>query len=137
MPEAQSFGQESIKVKLTPTPTVVALSKGKEVDQKRGMTARDPGQIVMKAKAESSFMQLYPGDSKFEVSKWEAFLVRESRPIATKKFTTQEGDLSSFAPQAKSGDRILIDVKQVTRKNCNGEIQTVRTSPSIINIPLK
>jgi hypothetical protein len=90
----------------------------------------------MKAIADESFKAFLPKDARYRVTSWEAILVRGKRPVSTKKFNSPEGNLSAFAAQAKPGDRILIEVKQVQRKTYTGASEKVKLGTIIMNVPL-
>lgn len=132
----QTIGTEKFKVRLVPKPDIIATYRGKEVDQKRGMKAPGPRSITMKAIPDESFKAFLPKDARYRVTSWEAILVRGKRPVSTKKMSGPEGNLSSFAAQAKPGDRILIEVKEVQRKTYTGGSEKVKLGTIIMNVPL-
>ncbi len=131
-----TIGTESFKVRNVPKPDIVAIAKGKPVDQKRGMRAPGPRSINMKAIADASFKEFLPKDARYKVAEWEVMLVRGKRPVDRKKVTSSKANLSSFASKAKPGDRILIDVKKVQRRNYLNSVEDVPMGTIIINIPL-
>jgi gliding motility-associated protein GldM len=131
-----TIGTESFKVRNVPKPDVVAIAKGKPVDQKKGMRAPGPRSINMKAIADASFKEFLPKDARYKVAEWEVMLVRGKRPVDRKKVTSAKANLSSFASKAKPGDRILIDVKKVQRRNYLNSVEDVPMGTIIINIPL-
>jgi len=131
-----AIGTETFKVRPVPKPEVKAYAKGKPVNLKTGMRAPGPRSIDMKAISDASFKEFLPKDARYKVAEWEIMLVRGKRPIQKKKITTSKANLSSFAAKAKPGDRILIDVKKVIRKNYLNGVETVPTGTIIINIPL-
>ncbi len=130
------IGDQEFKVRLIPEPKIVAKYRGKEVDQKRGMTAPGPRSIEIDAIPDQSFKQFLPKDARYRVVSWEAILVRGKRPVNKKEFNEPEGNLSSFAQQAQPGDRILIEVKRVIRRNFQGQNEEVKLGTIIMNVPL-
>lgn len=132
----QRIGVEKFKVRLVPKPTIVATSRGKEINPK-GVLAPGPRKIKMKAEAEAGFKAALPKDAKFRVTKWTATLVRGKRPVVSPKtFSKPDGNLTAFASKAKNGDRIMIEVKKVFRKTYTGKNVEVKIPTTIINIPL-
>lgn len=123
-------------VRKVPKPEIVALSSGKPVNEKKGVKAPGPRAIKMKAQADASFKQFLPKDARYKVTKWEATLVRGKRPVDKKQFTSENGNLSSFASKAKAGDRILVEVKEVKRLNFKGKTEKVKVGLVLKNIPL-
>lgn len=132
----QRIGTENFQVQLVPKPDIKAFAGNKEVDQKRGMTAPGPRSITMKAIPDQSFANFLPKDARYRVNKWTAMLVRGKRPVKTQDFTSQTGNMSTFASQAKPGDRILIEVKEVLRLNFLDQVENVDVGTVIMNIPL-
>ena len=122
-----------------PRPNVAVYAKGKEIDQKRGMTAPGPRRLIVKAEiSDDYFKNNLPRDSKYGVSDWTAMLVRGRRPIGSpKKFSGADGNISSISGSAQPGDRILIEIKEVRRRKYLGGSEVVKISGSpIVNIPL-
>ena len=130
------IGGQDFKVRLVPKPDIIAKAKGKEVDQKRGMKAPGPRSITIDAVADKSFKEFLPKDARYKVTSWEAILVRGKRPVNKKEFNSSDGNLSSFASVAKPGDRILIEVKKVIRRNFQNQNEDVPLGTVIMNIPL-
>jgi len=130
------IGTESFKVREVPKPTIVAYANGKPVDQKQGMVAPGPRAIDLKAIADQSFKEFLPKDARFRVSKWEVMLVRGKRPVTRQTVSSDKADLSSFAAQAKPGDRILIEALKVQRQTYLNAVEDVEIPTTIINIPL-
>ena len=130
------IGVEKFKVRLVPQPSIVATSRGKQINPK-GVRAPGPRKITMKAIAEAGFKAALPKDARFRVTKWTATLVRGKRPVvAPKTFKSPDGNLNTFAAKAKNGDRIMIEVKNVFRRTYTGKNVSVRIPMTIINIPL-
>jgi gliding motility-associated protein GldM len=131
-----TIGTEKFKVRLVPKPTIMATTRGKQINPK-GVLAPGPRKIVMKALAEPGFKSALPKDAKFRITKWTATLVRGKRPVVSPKtFKKPEGNLTAFAQKAKNGDRIMIEVKKVYRRTYTGKNVEVRIPTTIINIPL-
>lgn len=130
------IGEETFKVRLIPKPDIQALVNGKPVDEKRGVPAPGPNSVVMKAVPDESFAAFLPKDARYAVTEWEAILVRGRRPVQQMTFNGAVGNFSQFKGAAKEGDRIVIDVKKVQRKNFVDKIEDVNIPTIIKNIPL-
>ena len=126
----------TFKVRTIPKPDVVITSGGKLLNERQGMPAPGPRKLEIKATADESFKGFLPKDARYRVAEWEVTLARGSRPIQTKKVTSQEVSLSDFAPLAQAGDRIVIEVKKVERLNYKDEIETVNIGSLVRNIPI-
>lgn len=132
-----AIGFQDFKVRGIPKPEILVLSNGKEVDQKNGMTAPGPRSLQVKAKADESFAQFLPKDSRYTVTKWNIMLARGKRPVTQQNFTTEMANLSSFASQAQAGDRLIIEVQDVYRTNFLGEKEKVNIGTPIFTVPLQ
>jgi gliding motility-associated protein GldM len=130
------IGSQEFKVRLIPKPTVECLVGGKPVNEKTGVPAPGPRSITMKAVPDESFAAFLPKDARYKVAEWDCILVRGKRPVAQNNFKTETGNLSNFAATAQPGDRILIEVKSVTRTNFLNKIEEVNLGTVIKNIPL-
>lgn len=130
------IGTETFGLRMIPRPEIVAKANGKPVDEKNGMAAPGPRQIMVVAEAEPSFKAALPKDARYNVTEWNCMLVRGKRPVAQQRFTSEAGNITSFASQAQPGDRILIEVTKVTRTNFQGRKEEVKIGTVIKNIPL-
>jgi gliding motility-associated protein GldM len=132
-----AIGSQEFNVRLIPKPTIECLDKGQPVNEKTGMAAPGPRSLTMKAIPDESFKTFLPKDARYRIAQWEALLVRGKRPVgAPLVFTSEVGNLATFAAQAQPGDRILIEVKKVVRQNFLNEIEEVNVGMIIKNIPL-
>ncbi|TAH25887.1 MAG: gliding motility protein GldM [Cytophagales bacterium] len=130
------IGSQEFGVRLIPKPTIKCLIAGKEANTKSGEVAASVRSIQMKADADESFKTFLPKDALFSVSAWDCILVRGKRPLSTKNFSGQIGQVPEFAGLAQAGDRILIEVKKVNRTNFLKQVEDVSMPTTIINIPL-
>jgi gliding motility-associated protein GldM len=130
------IGSEKFQVRLIPKPEITALTNGRPVNEKQGMAAPGPRSITMKAIPDESFKTFLPKDARYRVFKWEVFLVRGRKAIASETINGETANLTSFAAMAKEGDRISIEVKEVKRLNFRNATEDVNIGTKIINIPL-
>lgn len=130
------IGSQDFAVRLIPKPTIECLNNGQPVNEKQGVSAPGPRSLVMKAVPDESFKTFLPKDARYRVTQWECILVRGKRPVSTQVFSGEVGNLGSFAAVAQPGDRILIDVKKVTRTNFLNQVEDVNLGTIIKNIPL-
>ena len=75
-------------------------------------------------------------DAEYRIRQLEVTLVRGSRPVTKQTFTTQKLNLAQFVSQARAGDRLVVEIKQVTRKTYEGKNEPVQLRNAIFNIPL-
>lgn len=132
------IGQQKIKVKLIPQP-VITMAKGNHkyiVNQVQGVSAGMLRQLSVKVFAENSFKKSNREDSHYKITKWEAIWVRGRNSKGMKKYTSENSTLREFANKAQSGDRIVVEVKEVKRKTFTGAIETVKIPTTIFTIPI-
>jgi gliding motility-associated protein GldM len=130
------IGSETFGVRLIPKPTIECLNGGAPVNEKTGVAAPGPRSLTMKAIPDDGFKTFLPKDARYRVTQWDCILVRGKRPVATNNFKSETGNLSNFASTAMPGDRILIEVKKVTRTNFQDKVEDVSLGTIIKNIPL-
>jgi len=131
-----AIGSQDFAVRGIPKPTIEATAGGVPVNEKTGMPAPGPSSIQMRAIPDESFKTFLPKDARYRVAQWDCILVRGKRPVATKNLTSDMANLSDFKAVAQPGDRILIEVKKVIRKNFQNVDEEVNMGSIIKNIPL-
>jgi hypothetical protein len=132
-----SIGNTKFRTKGVPLPTIKAFAGNKEVDQKRGMAAPGPRSITVKAVPEAGFAAALRSEARYSVTSWTATLVRGRRPAGQKSFGTGKNcDIGSLRSNARPGDRIMIEVKDVVRRPSRGGTEPVKVGLVIINVPL-
>jgi len=129
-------GTQTFQVRKIPRPEIVITSKGKKINAKRGMPAPGPRGLEVKVVPDESFKAFLPKDALYRVAKWEVSLARGSRALKTKTVNSQKVSLNDFASFAKSGDRIVIEVKKIERRNFKGEVENVNIGTIVYTIPL-
>ncbi len=130
------IGEQEFKVKPIPKPDVTALVGNKPIDIKNGVKAPGPRQITMAAIPEQGFKELNPQDARYQVAEYTVTLARGTRSVDTQKSTSSSVDLSKFASAARPGDRIVIEVKSVKRKNFRDRVEDVAGMNQIIIVSL-
>jgi gliding motility-associated protein GldM len=123
------------KVRKIPMPAIRITSKGKALNEKQGMPVPGPRSLEVRAIADESFEAFLPKDARYRVAQWEVSLAR-SRAIKTKQVSGQDVSLNDFVALAKSGDRLVIEIKKVERLNFKGEIEAVKIGTTIHTISL-
>jgi gliding motility-associated protein GldM len=130
------IGSEKFGVRGIPLPTIVPKTGGRPIDLKTGVSAPGPRSITLDAVPDESFAQFLPKDARYRVTEYDVFLGRGSRPVSTLKANSPDINLNQFAAQARPGDRIVIEVKEVQRLNFRGQREPVRMPSTVFTIPL-
>lgn len=129
--EKKPFGVRKI-----PKPDIRLTSRGKLIDEKKGIPAPGPRSLEVSVIADESFKAFLPKDAQYRVAQWEVSLARGSRALKVAKFNSTKGSLSSFASMAQPGDRLVVEIKKIERRNFRGEIETVKMGSIVHTIPL-
>ncbi len=119
-------------VRRVPKPTIKLLG----IDERRGASASGLRTINIGAIADESFKATNPEDAQFRVAEFEVNLARGTRKIDGKPFSGGSANISGLAQQAQAGDRYVIIVKRVERKNFKGEIESVDVGEVYYTVPL-
>ena len=129
-------GKQSFKTKGIPSIEIKAVVDGKIVDSKNGIP-QCPNSIKLTVIADESFKSFLPNDSRFRVNKAEITLVRSGRGVTPTQTVGESINTSQMRSQAKSGDIIVIEIKQVQRMNFKNQIEEFTKYERIVFVPIK
>ncbi len=133
-----AIGSETFNVRSVPLPTLVAKVGRRPANVRDGEAAPGPRAMEIDVQADQDFASFLPNDARYKATEVIVKLARGKRAVAQQTFKTDKLNLSSFAAQAKPGDRYSIEVKTVVRRNFrnqNEEVDVPVTSRYII-IPI-
>lgn len=129
---------EKFPVRPVPLPTLKVFVNGKEADLKNGIPATSRSMEVRPI-PDATFATMLPKDARYRITEMVVTLGRGRRAIVEKRLS--EGNANSamteIAAQAKEGDRIVIEVKQVKRMNFKNSVENVALGTEIINVPIQ
>ncbi len=128
------IGKQDFRVKPIPKPEIKILSGRNEIDQLRG--GRVPSSLRAMAVPDQDFLETNPKDARYKVTDWEIMLVRNNTAIETLRAKDETINLSSIRQKAKKGDRLVIQVKDVKRKNYLDQIVAVPVGLQIFQYPI-
>ncbi|WP_207433402.1 gliding motility protein GldM [Sabulibacter ruber] len=131
-----AIGSQDFTVKLVPRPRVVASANGRPVDVVKGMPAPGPRSLTVQAIPDESFKNQLPKDARYRVTQYTVYLVRGARPVGSVQGTGPNVSLGSLAGQARPGDRIAIDVREIRRMNYRDQQEVVPSDNSSITFQL-
>lgn len=130
------LGTNDFKVQRVPKPDLVVYGNGAPIDERRGMMASGLRSIEVRCTADESFKVSCPNDANFRTSSITINLVRGSRRINSVDGSAGALNISGLAQQAQAGDRYVVEVKGVQRRNFKGDVQSVDVGNKVFNIPL-
>jgi gliding motility-associated protein GldM len=136
--EGSAIGKVEFPVRKIPRPQVVVKVNGSPVDLKKGLTAPGPASLQVDAEPEPNFAAALPKEARYRIAAGEILLARGKRPLGTVQISSNLVSVSNLRNQAQSGDRYVIEVKTVQRKNFRDAIEDVPmpSSASIIVVPI-
>ncbi|RNI32519.1 gliding motility protein GldM [Rufibacter immobilis] len=131
-----AIGSQDFTVKLVPRPRVVALANGRPVDVVKGMPAPGPRSLTIQAIPDESFKNQLPKDARYRVTQYTVYLVRGARPVGQVQGSGPTVSLGNLAAQARPGDRIAVDVREVRRMNYRDQQEVVPSDGSSLTFQL-
>lgn len=123
--EDNLIGTESFMVQDIPTPQISITTKNKPIDMKSGVASPGPRIVEAKVIPNKHFQDFLPKDARYRVVEWVITLARGSRPVHTLTVNQSVADLYSIASLAKPGDRLVVEIKKIERKNFKDEVETI------------
>ncbi|WP_194776731.1 type IX secretion system motor protein PorM/GldM [Pararhodonellum marinum] len=130
------IGDVAYDIRPVPAPSIKAFDGRGEIDKQNPYPSPGPAQLAIKAVAEPTFGRTMPKDANFEVTSGEVRLVRNDVPRETVKISGENVAIRNLIQSAKSGDRLVVVVNEVTRTNFRGN--KIRTPLNeVILIPIK
>jgi gliding motility-associated protein GldM len=130
------IGSEVFDVKPVPAPKYQIQNRGKNVDMKNGEKIAGMRAIQVKAIPDENFAREVPKDARYSVRKVTVILARGSRGVQTIEATSENIDLGPLVSQAREGDRLVIEIKEVIRRTFDGGQDRVPSRDEIFSIPL-
>lgn len=133
----QSF---PFKVRRVPKPTVQVLANNSPVTDaisQRGLDASSVRTINVVANSDEDFKNNNPDDANFRVTDYDIFLAAGVRPKGNLKGVSGNQSINEMARNAQPGDRYVITINKVMRRNFKGEFEEVNVGEMTVQIPLK
>ncbi|MEJ7646024.1 MAG: gliding motility protein GldM [Chryseolinea sp.] len=132
------IGDQGFDVKNVPAPRYIAYLGNTPVDLRSGIKANQVANLRFAAEPEANFKEEVPKDARYRVKRAEVILGRGTSGVQRLNATNENPDLRAWANQARPGDRIVIDIKDVIRRTYQDQEEkvTVTGSSGIISIPI-
>jgi gliding motility-associated protein GldM len=131
----RKIGDQKFRVRSAPLPTIAIFGDTKKIDGKNSIKC--PRSLALKAVPEADFANFLPADAQYQIRKAKVTLARGKRTIGVpKEMSGTNLNISDFAEKAKEGDRLLIEIEDVVRKNYKGELEKVSLTEVFYNIAL-
>lgn len=133
-----TIGTENFDVKNIPKPRYVAKDgSGKDIDLKNGVIGSSLSNLRVSAEADENFKSEVPKDAVYRIRSMEVILARGTAQVQRLNPNSELIELGALRSQFRPGDRLVIDIKTVTRRTFLGQDEPVEVRSEIINIPIK
>jgi gliding motility-associated protein GldM len=131
------IGTEEFSVKRIPKPDIKIFNGSKPVNLKQGEGANALRVLRAQAIPDENFLSQLPEDARYKVTRWVITLARGPRAIGQPiKATSETVNLSQLMENARPGDRIVVSIEQVLRRNFRGNTEEVNIGEEVISISL-
>ncbi len=135
--DGAKIGDVQFDVQRIPKPSIKVYAGSKPVNQKQGESISSLRVLRGAAIAEDNFKKQLPDDAQYRVTRWTIRLARGPRPIGQPlKATSETVNLSQLISSARPGDRLIVEIDQVLRRNFRGNTEEVNLGEEITVIPL-
>ena len=120
------LGEENFGVKLIPLPSVEVKVNNQLVKPIEGVAANNCRLVGIKVLPEKGFAEALPADAVYYLSEGTITLARGRKQVGAIKLTSGLNiSLTSLALEMKPGDRLIVEVTKVKRKNFKNELEEV------------
>jgi gliding motility-associated protein GldM len=132
------IGNQAFDVNPIPLPRyIIRDNAGKEVDKKLGVRGSSLTGLRVVPEPDANFKNAVPKDAVYRIRSMEVIHARGASPINRMNATNEVLDLGPWRAQFKPGDRIVIEIKTVTRKTYQGEDEKVEVRNEVHNVDIK
>lgn len=124
------------RVRKVPYPEIDLSINSRKVNYRKGIAVGQlSGSLTVDAIPDAMFRNLLPQDANYQTRKCQVTLARGTTAVAT---ITGTGTISvmSLGRHAKSGDRLIVEIKEVNRIDFEGRRERVKIGAQIYVIPL-
>jgi len=120
------LGSVGFDVKPIPLPRyIIRDNGGKEIDKKVGVRGSSLTGLRVVPEPDPTFKEEVPKDAVYRIRSMEVIHARGTSPVNRMNATNEVLDLGPWRAQFKPGDRIVIEIKTVTRRTYQGQDEKV------------
>jgi gliding motility-associated protein GldM len=131
------IGNKVFDVRRIPKPDVQVFAGSKPVNLKQGEKATSLRVLRVEAIPDENFKAQLPKDAQYKVTRWTITLARGPRPVGQPiKATSETVNISQLMSNARPGDRLVVQVDQVLRRNFRGNTEEVALGEQVFPITL-
>jgi len=116
---------------------IIRDNSGKEVDKKTGVKGSALTGLRVVPEPDENFKNAVPKDAVYRIRSMEVIHARGASPVNRRNFTNEVLDLAPWRAQFRAGDRIVIEIKTVTRRTYQGQEERVEVRNEVHNVPIQ
>ncbi|MBO9698916.1 MAG: gliding motility protein GldM [Sporocytophaga sp.] len=130
------IGEQKFTIKLIPPPTVEVRVNGRVIDPRVGVEAKTVRNISVRMIPNPDFQRMLPREANYNITEWAVSLGRGRRGSPAKTFKTATINVNDLGSQLNPNDNIIIDIKQVKRRNYKGDLEDVKMpeKPEVVSL---
>ena len=130
------LGTEHLKSSKVPRPTIDVFVGGTRANDPRGVPVSSARSVKIQAVSDPSFAAFSPDDANFRTTGATVSLVRGNRRVQFVTVGAGGGSIAGLAAEAQSGDRLVIQIDGVQRRNFKGDISDVPMGNPLVQVSL-
>jgi hypothetical protein len=132
------LGSVAFDVKPIPLPRyIIKDNAGKEIDKKAGVRGSSLTGLRVVPEPDPTFKEEVPKDAIYRIRSMEVIHARGTSPVNRLTATNEVLDLASWRSQFKPGDKIVIEIKTVTRRTYQGQDERVEVRNEVYTVPIQ
>ena len=132
------LGGVAFDVKPIPLPRyIIRDNSGKEIDKKAGVRGSSLTGLRVVPEPDPTFKEEVPKDAIYRIRSMEVIHARGASPVNRMNASNEVLDLGPWRSQFKSGDRIVIEIKTVTRRTYQGQDEKVEVKNEVLFVPIQ
>ena len=132
------LGGVPFDVKPIPLPRyIIRDNSGKEIDKKAGVRGGSLTGLRVVPEPDPTFKEEVPKDALYRIRSMEVIHARGTSPINRMNATNEVLDLAAWRSQFKPGDKIVIEIKTVTRRTYQGQDERVEVRNEVHTVPIQ
>jgi gliding motility-associated protein GldM len=132
------LGSVAFDVKPIPLPRyVIKDNGGKEIDKKTGVRGSSLTGLRVVPEPDPTFKEEVPKDAIYRIRSMEVIHARGASPVNRLTATNEVLDLAGWRAQFKPGDKIVIEIKTVTRRTYQGQDERVEVRNEVYTVPIQ
>jgi gliding motility-associated protein GldM len=132
------IGSQPFDVNPIPLPRyIIKDNSGREVDKKLGVKGGSLTGLRVVPEPDENFKNAVPKDAVYRIRSMEVIHARGATPVNRMNASNEVLDLGPWRAQFKPGDRIVIEIKTVTRRTYQGQDEKVEVRNEVHNVPIQ